>query len=109
MVSHCANPACSTPLRYLRDGRLFQFEIKSLIVPGFRELRDQSQASKQARQVSHFWLCGRCASTMTLRFDGLRGIRILPLEISKTQSGSYPWAMESPHLSQPVGRSQPGA
>jgi len=26
MIGKCANPACSTPFRYLHEGRLFRFE-----------------------------------------------------------------------------------
>jgi len=29
MLPQCANPSCCTPLRYLRDGRLFQFEVRA--------------------------------------------------------------------------------
>lgn len=68
MVKNCANPACSVPLRYLRDGRLFQFEVKTRVEP-----------RKLSRQVSHFWLCGRCASTLTLTFDPNNGVQLVPL------------------------------
>lgn len=68
MVTKCANPACSVPLRYLRDGRLFQFEVRS-----------RAQARKLSRQVAHFWLCGSCSSTMTLEFDATGGVRVISL------------------------------
>lgn len=78
MVSRCANPACLAPLRYLRDGRLFQFEIRSLIVPGLKAARAKTRADS-SRQVSHFWLCGQCSSNLTLTFDGTQGVKLIPL------------------------------
>ena len=80
MTSHCANPACSIPLRYLRDGRLFQFEVK----PKFpapdpvQESQCPSARERLVRKVSHFWLCGKCASTLTLAFDALKGVVVKP-------------------------------
>jgi hypothetical protein len=73
MVSHCANPDCGVPLRYLREGRLFQFAI--------RQQRDKEISSgfeKSSRAVSHFWLCGRCASKLTLVFDQLQAVVLKP-------------------------------
>ena len=67
MVRECANPACSVPLRYLRDGRLFQFEVRS-----------HTGARKLSRQVAHFWLCGQCCRTLTLVFDLLSGVQVVP-------------------------------
>jgi hypothetical protein len=68
MVTNCANPSCSVPLRYLRDGRLFQFEVRS-----------RTKFRKLFRQVAHFWLCGRCSSTLTLIFDPAMGVQLTPL------------------------------
>jgi len=68
MVTQCANPGCAVPLRYLRDGRLFQFEVRSRI-----------QARKLSRQVAHFWLCGKCSSLMTLMFDPVSGVQVIPV------------------------------
>jgi hypothetical protein len=67
MIKECANPACSVPLRYLRDGRLFQFEVRS-----------RSSARKVCRQVAHFWLCGQCSRALTLVFDPLSGVQVVP-------------------------------
>jgi len=75
MVSRCANPACSVPLRYLRDGRLFQFEVRSRSLAGFESPRHD----KGSRQIAHFWLCGHCAETLTLTFDELKGVTVVPM------------------------------
>ena len=87
MVSNCANPACATPLRYLRDGRLFQFEIKS--VAASEALPEvQPSAKKVSRGVWHFWLCGHCSSNLTLEFDQLKGVTLKPLHSSFPQLAS---------------------
>jgi len=80
MTSHCANPACAIPLGYLRDGRLFQFEVrpKFAIPDQRRENQSRSAAERLARKVSHFWLCGKCASSLTLAFDALKGVVVKP-------------------------------
>ena len=53
MLSHCLNPACAAPFRYLRDGRIFQMEIP---VP----------PESTFRQREYFWLCSTCCSTLTV-------------------------------------------
>jgi hypothetical protein len=77
MVSNCANPKCAVPLRYLRDGRLFQFEVRALSSVK-NEFRDAAPKRRPLRQVWHYWLCGACSSTMTLQFDQVRGLKIMP-------------------------------
>jgi hypothetical protein len=60
MLSKCLNPACSTPFRYFRDGRIFNLETSV-----------SSNSDGTARRREFFWLCGPCSTTMkvTLR-DG---------------------------------------
>jgi hypothetical protein len=64
------------PLGYLRDGRLFQFEVKPKFANSGELSKDQgpSATERLVRKVSHFWLCGKCASTLTLAFDALKGV-----------------------------------
>jgi hypothetical protein len=78
MISRCANPACSVPLRYLRDGRLFQFEVRSRSLASFEQ--QAPRHGKASRQIAHFWLCGHCAETLTLTFDELKGVTVVPLQ-----------------------------
>ena len=83
MTSHCANPQCGTPLLHLRDGRIFQFEVK----PQFSapEAESESRApslAERIRHVSHFWLCGRCAATLTLAFDAMKSVVVTSLQAS---------------------------
>jgi hypothetical protein len=81
VVSNCANPACATPLRYLRDGRLYQFEVKFLGSPEDELSAAGTRASKKkgSRKVWHYWLCGSCSSNLTLKFDQLQGLKLIPL------------------------------
>ena len=78
MTSHCANPECAIPLRYLRDGRIFQFEVR----PAPATPSSNVSAKTGTRRLSHFWLCGPCASTLTLVFDVLQGIVVRPRKLA---------------------------
>jgi len=63
MVSKCANPSCESSFRYFRGGKLFlvdQHVSTSLHERGFGE---------QEHEKEYFWLCGACASGMTLTTD----------------------------------------
>lgn len=61
MLNQCANPVCGKPLVYLRDGRIFVFDIPSA---------NGAAGSKRTRHLEHFWLCGKCARTMRLAQNG---------------------------------------
>lgn len=67
MVSHCANPKCAKPLHYLREGRIFVFDVVG---------RDSEANGKRARRMEHFWLCGTCSQTMVMEqtADGVRAV-----------------------------------
>jgi hypothetical protein len=78
MVSKCANPACSTPFHYLREGKIFKLEVE--VTPSANaedafEFSDGGQipflvtSRKPIRKLEHFWLCGPCSQTMSLLFD----------------------------------------
>jgi hypothetical protein len=78
MLSKCANPACRAAFQYLRQGRLYQFELEPLSAEasGHPEKSDK----KPARNVEHFWLCSQCSETMTLACDpSRRAITVVPL------------------------------
>jgi hypothetical protein len=72
MIHKCANTQCSEPFRYMRAGKLFQVD---------REQIGQASAdnSKPSHNVEHFWLCGRCAETLTLVYERGRGVITRPL------------------------------
>ena len=87
MVSKCANPACSTPFHYLREGKIFRIETE--VTPSLTSSDESGQLSnedkvafliapkKPVRKVEHFWLCGPCAQNMNLIFDRDNGLTVL--------------------------------
>ena len=87
-VYHCANPDCAAPLRHLRDGRLFQFEVRSFSVPGAAQCEQTPQKSRGSRQVSHFWLCGQCSSNLTLTFEQAKAVIVTPLPVANPDSAT---------------------
>ncbi|HUS18255.1 MAG TPA: hypothetical protein VMZ25_01275 [Terriglobales bacterium] len=67
MLSKCANPDCTTPLHYLREGKVFRVEKDGpVLVAG----------KKPASSVEHFWLCGPCSERSTLLYDAKNGVRL---------------------------------
>ena len=67
MLSKCANPDCSTPLHYLREGKFFKIEKEGpVLVAG----------KKTSASFEHFWLCGPCSEKSTLTYDGKHGVRL---------------------------------
>jgi hypothetical protein len=83
MVSHCANPNCAKPLHYLREGRIFVFDM-----PG----KDNGGGGRQSRRMEHFWLCGACSQIMVMEqsADGVRAVprtrRLLEMDMVVTPS-----------------------
>jgi hypothetical protein len=71
MVNNCANPRCAKPLHYLREGRIFVFDVldSSSVLNG-----------KSSRHLEHYWLCGTCAQQFQIeRNDGTEsGVRLVP-------------------------------
>ncbi len=77
MLAKCANPACSTPLVYLREGKIFTMEcsLDSKIRPEGPVLAKP----KPARKIEHFWLCGPCSAQMTITWDQQCGMQVVPV------------------------------
>ena len=71
MVNHCANPHCCKPLHYLREGRIFVFDLpdQTSVVP---------PAGGRGRRLQHFWLCGPCSETMVMKQTGDHEIQVSP-------------------------------
>ena len=61
MVSQCANPDCMQKLHYLREGKIYRFEMST---------------ETGARRLEHFWLCSDCSKSMTLTRVSQREIMI---------------------------------
>jgi hypothetical protein len=58
MVNNCANPKCGKPLHYLREGRIFIFDLPDQI---------SAVSGKKTRRIEHFWLCGECSRTLEMQ------------------------------------------
>ncbi len=54
MVAKCANPECSSPFTYFRDGRLFLVD---------RRIQNDDSLWPTSK-CEHYWLCGDCAALM---------------------------------------------
>jgi hypothetical protein len=90
MVSKCANPACSTPFHYLREGKIFRVEVEATPPPTSQGkakadvFNDGSQSPflvasrKPVLKLEHFWLCGPCSQSMSLLFDKDNRISVIP-------------------------------
>jgi hypothetical protein len=74
MLAKCANPSCSTPLVYLREGKIFMVETPESSVNFNAALPIKPKASNR---VEHFWLCGPCSSELTLAYDRHSGIQVV--------------------------------
>ena len=78
MVSKCANPGCSAPFLYMRQGRLFRIETFSQqgrnLGPSFGT--DPTLGSL-SRRLEFFWLCDDCAPLMTVSFEPGRGVVVV--------------------------------
>jgi len=84
MLSKCANPACSTPLIYLREGKIFMMEHNSR-----SQVRPEGPILvKPGNSVEHFWLCGPCSVEMTLIRDRERGIAVVPKQKARRAAAS---------------------
>ena len=81
MLSKCANPSCSTPLIYLREGKIF-----AVTSDGDAQRKPERPfLAKPAAQVEHFWLCGPCSSRLTLIYNTSRGVSVVPKEQPKAR------------------------
>ncbi|HTZ60209.1 MAG TPA: hypothetical protein VMB49_19000 [Acidobacteriaceae bacterium] len=63
MVNQCSNPKCGKPLHYLREGRIFVFDLPDPEAAA-------SAPGGHTRRLRHFWLCGACSETMVLKQIG---------------------------------------
>ena len=70
MLSKCLNPLCSTPFRYLHEGRIFNLDTVSPSPDGH---------GMRAHHVEHFWLCSSCMQRLQVVIeDGHIFTRPLP-------------------------------
>ena len=65
MVSKCANPKCHELSVFPHEGKLFEFEVKT-IDGSSGEGSGPKRHETLSREIECFWLCAPCALTMTL-------------------------------------------
>jgi hypothetical protein len=71
MLYKCANEACHTSFRRLREGKLFRVETEYF---ADRRTSPPSRKNRPSRRIEHYWLCDACAPFVTLTFDKNRGV-----------------------------------
>jgi hypothetical protein len=76
MLYKCANEACSTPFRRLREGKLFQVETE---YAAGHTVAGTSRRGRMGRHIEHYWLCDACSPFVTLTFEKERGVVTVPL------------------------------
>ena len=69
MVNSCANPKCLKPLHYLREGRIFVFDVP--------EPQGKRSDGARGRRMEHYWLCGECSETWMLKYSAEEGLKLL--------------------------------
>lgn len=79
MLSKCANPVCTTPFHYLRDGKLFQIDTSLDHPQGVRP--GLVTEHRPPHRIEFFWLCADCSSTLTLAFQRGKGVVTVPLSL----------------------------
>ncbi len=79
MVNNCANPQCNKPLHYLRDGRVFVFDVAGARI---------GPDGKRERQLEHYWLCGDCAPLMVVEYTPESGVMTRGKTASRSMRGA---------------------
>lgn len=69
MVDYCANPHCSKPLLYLREGAVYLFEVTD---------SDGEASARRTHRLEHYWLCGDCSLTHRLERTANGELRLIP-------------------------------
>ncbi|HKF21663.1 MAG TPA: hypothetical protein VKE93_08845 [Candidatus Angelobacter sp.] len=72
MLAKCANPSCSTPFVYLRDGKIFL--TQHIADSGSHTLQP---AAPGTSRLEYFWLCGPCSEDFTLVYDSAQGVQLV--------------------------------
>ena len=77
MLHKCANQACSTPFRRLREGKLFRVETEYFAAHGPKA--ESPRKTRSGHRIEHYWLCHACSPFVTLTFDQQHGLITVPL------------------------------
>jgi hypothetical protein len=89
MTAHCVNPNCGAQLHSFAEGRLFQFEVVSISVSATDDVNTPFDEQPKS-QTAQFWLCGRCASHMSLALEPVDGLKIVPIATDSVNMKGLP-------------------
>lgn len=74
MLAKCANPGCSIPFHYFREGQIFVIEDKERNRGG--TCVDEATSEEQY-PLKYFWLCGNCCREMSFGIDEFSGAIVI--------------------------------
>lgn len=81
MVSKCLNSQCSSAFKYFGRGRLFRIDYREAerksVLTGKKVV---VSIRSKINSIEHFWLCEKCATTMTIELSDAEEVRLVPLE-----------------------------
>jgi len=75
MLSKCASPGCSTPFRYLHEGKLYLIDRNAASVGC--KLPGDLRYARKSRGLEYVWLCSSCCSDLTIQVDDDHGVRVV--------------------------------
>lgn len=86
MINNCANSNCNKPLHYLRDGRIFVFDVLSAEI---------GPDGKRTRHMQHYWLCGDCEPKLVVEYKQGEGVSVHAKRVQERHLLFDPSAMAS--------------
>jgi hypothetical protein len=72
MLTKCANSSCSNLFHYFGEGKVFEIRRE-----GSSGAHHGIHAAKRER-VEHYWLCSKCAATLTIAMDSAHNVLVIP-------------------------------
>ncbi len=95
MLSKCLNPRCSATFQYLGQGRLFRVDFAEAgRKPALTAGEVVAVIRSKTYPAEHFWLCERCAGTMTIESGGAGEVHLICLEPSRRKPKSVASPLE---------------
>jgi hypothetical protein len=98
MVSKCLNSQCSAAFKYFGRGRLFRIDYREAerksVLTGKKVV---VSIRSKINSIEHFWLCEKCATTMTIELSDAGEVRLVPYE----DSAARPTAVSAPRVQMP--------
>jgi hypothetical protein len=74
MLQKCANPGCAAPFRHRSSGKFYRVRIDQE-----GDIQILAVSSHHALRPDYFWLCRRCSTTVSIKFDHAEGLVVAPI------------------------------